>query len=176
MIECKKGSSAVNKSAAGSCHFSYSHSGISASGIGWLGGLTLPWRGPSFLITERINFAVLPHITTASPKCSVRYTMVTDTGRCFYFPLFDKKHAFSLFCSNIQGLGLLHVRCWECILSWKKNASFESHFRRSILFNGHLSSFSVCHTFQFQQILAKCEMQKSSFYGVRFLTRVIQRR
>lgn len=76
----------MNKSAAGSCHFSYSHSGISASGIGWLG------RGANITLARALlsyyrenKLVVFPHITTASPKCLVRYTVVTDTGHCFYF-------------------------------------------------------------------------------------------
>lgn len=48
----------------------------------------------------------------------------------------------------------------------EKNASFESHFRRSIFFYLQLSRFSGCHVFQFQQILAKCEMHKSSIFVI----------
>lgn len=112
----------MTKPSAGSCHFSHSHSGIAASGIGG-GGRTLPLRGPSLLITERINFVVFLHITAASLKCSARHTMVTETRSaafCFHFLVFYKKHAFSLFCSNIQGPGVLRVKHWERILSCSK--------------------------------------------------------
>lgn len=101
----------MNKSAAGSRNFSHSHSGISASGIGGVGGSLCQ------LITERVNFVVFLHIAAASPKCTVRYTMVTETQSnafCFHFLVFHKKHAFSLFCSSIQGLCILCVRHWEC--------------------------------------------------------------
>lgn len=141
----------MNKSAAGSRHFSHSHSGISASGIGGVGGSLCQ------LITERVNFVVFLHIATASPKCTVSYTMVTEiqsNAFCFHFPVFYKKHAFSLFCSSIQGLCILCVRHWEHISSWWKNTSSEYHFRRSI-FCLQLCCFWCCHTFRSQRILAK---------------------
>lgn len=137
----------MNKSAAGSRNFSHSHSGFSASGIGGVGGSLCQ------LITERVNFVVFLHIAAASPKCTVRYTMVTETQSnafCFHFLVFYKKHAFSLFCSSIQGLCILCVRHWEC----GKKPSSEYHFRRSIFYLP-LCCFSCCHTFQSQQILAQ---------------------
>lgn len=85
-------------------------------------GLTLSWQGFFIFITEQIKFVVFPYIATASPKCSVRCIMLADTGHRFHF-LFDKKHAFSLFWSNIQGL--LCVRCWESVSLWRKSPSFE---------------------------------------------------
>lgn len=77
----------MNKSAAGSCYVSYCYTGISASGIGggyggsgW--GERVGWQhhlgegSLCQLITERVNFVVFPHIAAASPKCTVRYTIV----------------------------------------------------------------------------------------------------
>lgn len=125
-----------------------------------VGGRTPPLRGLSLLITERINFVVFLLITAASLKCSVRHTMVTETlsaAFCFHFLVFYKRHAFSLFCSNIQGPGILRVKRWERISSCSKNASFEYHFGRFFcLFFLSPACFSVCHTFQFRQILPKC--------------------
>lgn len=129
----------MNKSAAGSRNFSHSHSGISASGIGGVGGSLCQ------LITERVNFVVFLHIAAASPKCTVRYAMVTETQSnafCFHFLVFYKKHAFSLFCSSIQGLCILCVRHWEC----GKKASSEYHkvhFLSSALLFLALSHISV---------------------------------
>lgn len=115
----------MNKSAAGSRNFSHSHSGISASGIGGVGGSLCQ------LITERVNFVVFLHIAAASPKCTVRYTMVTETQSnafCFHFLVFYKKHAFSLFCSSIQGLCILCVRHWECGKNPLLNITLEDPF------------------------------------------------
>lgn len=35
----------------------------------------------------------------------------------FHYLVFYKKHAFSLFCFNIQGLGIISVRRWEYVLT-----------------------------------------------------------
>lgn len=125
-----------------------------------VGGRMPPLRGLSLLITERINFVVFLLITAASPKCSVRHTMVTETRSaafCFHFLVFYKKHAFILFCSNIQGPGILRVKRWERISSCSKtpllNITLTDFFVYSFLSPAY---FSVCHTFLSWQILPKC--------------------